>query len=118
MKNETKIITEILNSGLTIETAIYQGDYKANNKELKKMYKLFKKAYNTDSDAFLNNMVPVLLEKGNYSVKVQTCCFLFEIKTCEKEAEDLLIKIVANKEARIFRNQAKMMLHHFRGIKL
>ena len=44
MKNESKTITEILNSGLAIEAAIYQGDYKVNNRELKKTYKLFKKA--------------------------------------------------------------------------
>lgn len=118
MKNESKTITEILNSGLAIEAAIYQGDYKVNNRELKKTYKLFKKAYASDSDAFLNNIVPVLLEKGNYSVKIQICSFLFEIKTNEKEAEDLLKAIVADEEARIFRHQAKMVLHYSRGIKL
>ena len=118
MKNESKTITEILNSGLAIEAAIYQGDYKVNNRELKKTYKLFKKAYNADRDTFLNNIVPVLLEKGNYSVKIQTCSFLFEIKTYEKEAEDLLKEIVADKEARIFSHQAKIVLHCSRGIKL
>ena len=106
-----------MESGRLIEKAIYSGDYKLNNREIKKMYKLYKKVIVFDRELFLNKCVPVLLKEGNYSVKVQTCNFLLDMHVREKEMVGFLKEIVKDSNAGIFSHQAELILHS-RGIKI
>lgn len=115
--NEFEVIASFLESGSVIEEAIYKGDYNLNNKETRKMYKLYKKVSSSDKDLFLNKCVPTMLSDGNYPVKIQTCNFLFDMHIQEKEAEEILIEIARDTDARLFAHQAELILHS-RGIKL
>ena len=108
--NENEIIENILESGRLIEEAIYSGDYKLNNREGAKTYKLFKKLFNLDREIFLNKCVPILLEKGNYSVKVCVYDFLLDMHIRENEMVENLMNIVNDPNARIFSHRAKMCL--------
>lgn len=115
--SENEIIEKFFESGRLIEKAIYEGNHRLNNREMRKMYKLYKNVSVLDRDMFLNKCVPVMLEDGNYPVKIQTCNFLFDMHIREKEMEEFLKGIVKDSNAGIFSHQAELILHS-RGIKI
>ena len=115
--NENEIIAAFYKSGALMEKAIYEGNYKLNNREAKKMRTLYKKISVSCKDLFLTRCVPAMLAEGSFPVKIQTCNFLFDMQVLEKNAEEVLIRIAKEPDAQLFAHQAKLILHE-RGIKL
>lgn len=115
--NEHEIIAAFYKSGALMEKAIHEGNYKLNNREAKKMYTLYKRVSASYKELFLTRCVPTMLAEGNYPTKIQTCNFLFDMQVLEKDAEEVLIRIAKEPDAKLFAHQAKLILHE-RGIKL
>ena len=107
-----EIISQYETSGKIIFNATYSGDYKTNNREGRKLLKIFKVFENNPE--FAEECIEELLDSDNVVVRIEAASYCLALQQNVKIAEDVLEKISSNYDYGIFRFNAEMTLKVWR----
>ena len=106
------ILNQYEKSGKIMYEATLCGDYKANNREGKKLIKIFKK-FEKDHDMAMQ-CIPELMKSDNVVIRSKAAAYCLSLKIYIKEAEAVLTEIGEDNENGIFGFNARMTLQVWR----
>lgn len=114
MKKYTKeeVLKQYEESGKIMYRATLDGDYKANNKEGKRLLKIFK-YFETDRE-FARECIKDMLNSKNVVVRTEAAAYCLALNENIGTAEKVLSEISNNEENGIFGFNAKMTLDVWR----
>lgn len=107
-----EIIKQYETSGKIIFDATYSGDYKTNNREGKKLLKLFKTFEHNPEFAMV--CIKELLNSDNVVVRIEAASYCLALRLDVKTGERALEEISRNRDYGIFRFNAEMTLKVWR----
>lgn len=106
--NKEDILKQYEESGRIMYKATLEGDYKANNKEGKKLIKIFK--YFENDREFARSCIMDLFNSENVVVKTEAAAYCLALNENVDMAEAVLREISADPENGIFGFNARMTL--------
>ena len=106
------IILQYEISGKIIYDATYSGDYKTNNREGKKLLKIYK-VFEKNPE-FAKECIPLLLDSDNVFVRTEAASYCLALHQDVEMAEHVLEEISSNHDYGIFRFNAEMTLKVWR----
>ena len=110
MKKYTKeeVLKQYEESCEIMRQATLTGDYKANNRECKKLIKFFK--YFENNREFAMECINEMLKSDNVVVRTEAAAYCLALKENIDTAERVLLEISCDKSFGIFRFNAEMTL--------
>ncbi len=106
--SKEEVLRQYEESGKIMYQATLDGDYKANNKEGKRLTKIFK--YFEKNREFAFDCIHEMLKSQNVVVRTDAAAYCLALNENIDMAEKVLIEISNNKEYGIFRLNAEMTL--------
>ncbi len=106
--NKEEILRQYEESGKIMEQAILKGDYKANNKEGKKLIRIFK--YFENNREFAMECINAMLNTENIVVRTKAAAYCLALNENVEAAQEVLSEISGKEENGIFGFNAKMTL--------
>ena len=110
--DKEEIIKQYETSGKIIYNATYSGDYKTNNREGRKLLKIFKMF--EQNPEFARECIRELMDSENVVVRIEAASYCLALQQDVKTAEHLLEQISNNHNYGIFRFNAEMTLKVWR----
>ena len=111
-KDKVKIISQYEKSGEMMYLATLNGDYKTNNREGKKLIRIFK-LFESDLP-FAYECIQELLKSENVVVRKKAAAYCLALNWNIAEAEEILTAIAADPDTGIFGFNAEMILKVWR----
>jgi len=115
MKNKLTpqdIINQYVETGIISEKATLEGDYKTNNKQGKKLIKIFKELEN-DTELAISTL-PMLLNHSNIVTRTDAAAHCLSLNICINEAVRCIEIIAKDEKDNIFGFNAGMTLKVWR----
>jgi hypothetical protein len=106
------IISQYETSGEIIYNATYSGDYKTNNREGRKLLKIYRMF--EQNPEFAKECIEELLDSENVVVRIEAASYCLALQQDVKIAERILEEISSDHNYGIFRFNAEMTLKVWR----
>ena len=110
--DKKEILSQYEISGKIIYNATYSGDYKANNREGRKLLKIYK-MFESNRE-FAKECIRDLLDSNNVVVRIEAASYCLALRQDVRLAEQVLEEISSNQNYGIFRFNAEMTLKVWR----
>ena len=112
IKNKDEILKIYEEAGELMYQATLDGDYKTNNREGKKLIKIFK--YFEENKVFAMECINEMFQSQNVVIQMEAAAYCLALNENTDLAEKVLLEISENEENGIFGFNAKMTLKVWR----
>ena len=111
-KNKEEVLKMYEEAGKLMYQATLDGDYKTNNREGKKLIKIFK--YFEENRPFAMECINEMFQSKNVVIQTEAAAYCLALNENTDLAEKVLLEISENEENGIFGFNAKMTLQVWR----